>query len=54
MLCFWNSKGSACDLNVTKAGSGDSLQMLKTGAVDVIMVHAPAEETKAIEEGGGA
>ena len=40
-----------CDLNVTKAGSGESLQMLKTGAVDVIMVHAPAEETKAIEEG---
>ena len=40
-----------CDLNVTKAGSGDSLQMLKTGAVDVIMVHAPAEETMAIEEG---
>ena len=40
-----------CDLNVTKAVSGESLQMLKTGAVDVIMVHAPAEEAKAIEEG---
>jgi tungstate transport system substrate-binding protein len=40
-----------CELNVTKAGSGESLQMLKTGAVDVIMVHAPAEEAKAIEEG---
>jgi tungstate transport system substrate-binding protein len=44
-------KGVPCDLKVTKAGSGESLQMLKTGAVDVIMVHAPAEETKAVEEG---
>lgn len=40
-----------CDLKVTKAGSGESLQLLKTGAVDVIMVHAPAEEAKAVEEG---
>jgi tungstate transport system substrate-binding protein len=44
-------KEVSCDLNVTKAGSGESLQMLKTGAVDVIMVHAPAEEAKAIKEG---
>jgi len=40
-----------CELNVTKAGSGESLQMLKSGTVDVIMVHAPAEEAKGVEEG---
>jgi len=44
-------KDVSCELNVTKAGSGESLQMLKSGTVDVIMVHAPAEEAKGVEEG---
>jgi tungstate transport system substrate-binding protein len=34
-----------------KAGSGESLKALKDKAVDMIMVHAPAAEKKAVEEG---
>ena len=34
-----------------KAGSGESLKMLKDKEVDMIMVHAPAAEKKAVEEG---
>ena len=34
-----------------KAGSGDSLRLLKEKRVDMIMVHAPAAEKKAIAEG---
>jgi len=34
-----------------KAGSGASLKMLKGKEVDVIMVHAPAAEKKAVQEG---
>jgi len=34
-----------------KAGSGESLQMLKSGEVDMIMVHAPAAEKQAVEQG---
>jgi tungstate transport system substrate-binding protein len=34
-----------------KAGSGESLTMLKGKEVDMIMVHAPAAEKKAVEEG---
>lgn len=34
-----------------KAGSGKSLQLLKNKEVDIIMVHAPAAEKKAVEEG---
>jgi tungstate transport system substrate-binding protein len=34
-----------------KAGSGASLKLLKSKAADIIMVHAPAAEKKAIEEG---
>lgn len=34
-----------------KAGSGDSLKLLKDKKVDLIMVHAPAAEKKAVEEG---
>jgi tungstate transport system substrate-binding protein len=33
-----------------KAGSGVSLQLLKDKQVDMIMVHAPAAEKKAVEE----
>jgi tungstate transport system substrate-binding protein len=34
-----------------KAGSGKSLQLLKDKKVDMIMVHAPAAEKKAIQDG---
>ncbi len=34
-----------------KAGSGESLKALKEKSVDMIMVHAPAAEKKAVEEG---
>jgi len=44
-------KEISCDLKVTKAESGKSLALLKAGEVDVIMVHAPEEEAKAVEEG---
>lgn len=37
-----------------KAGSGKSLNLLKAGEVDIIMVHAPAAEKKAVEEGWAA
>lgn len=37
-----------------KAGSGASLELLKSGAVDLIMVHAPAGEKKAVAEGWAA
>jgi tungstate transport system substrate-binding protein len=40
-----------CELNVTKASSGDSLQLLKTGHVDIIIVHAPEVEQQGVEEG---
>jgi len=35
----------------TKAGSGKSLSLLKNKEVDMAMVHAPAAEKKAIEDG---
>jgi tungstate transport system substrate-binding protein len=34
-----------------KAGSGKSLQLLKDKKVDLIMVHAPAAEKQAVQEG---
>jgi tungstate transport system substrate-binding protein len=34
-----------------KAGSGESMKALKDKSVDMIMVHAPAAEKKAVEEG---
>ena len=34
-----------------KAGSGKSLKLLKAKKVDIIMVHAPATEKKAVKEG---
>jgi len=34
-----------------KAGSGESLKLLKDKKADLIMVHAPAAEKKAVEEG---
>lgn len=35
----------------TKAGSGKSLKLLETKAVDIVMVHAPAAEKKAVADG---
>ena len=37
-----------------KAGSGESLKLLKEKKVDMIMVHAPAAEKQAIQEGWAA
>jgi tungstate transport system substrate-binding protein len=34
-----------------KAGSGASLKLLKNKEVDIVMVHAPAAEKKAVKEG---
>ena len=42
---------AGCRLDWVKAGSGQSLDMLKNGEVDMIMVHAPAAEKKAVAEG---
>jgi tungstate transport system substrate-binding protein len=38
-------------LDWVKAGSGESLELLKSKQVDMIMVHAPAAEKKALAEG---
>jgi tungstate transport system substrate-binding protein len=40
-----------CRLNWVKKGSGASLEALKAGQVDMVMVHAPALEKKAVAEG---
>lgn len=40
-----------CRLDWIKAGSGQSLDLLQAGDVDMIMVHAPAAEKKAQAEG---
>jgi len=44
-------KQNNATLRWVKAGSGDSLDLLKAGKVDMIMVHAPAAEKKAVQEG---
>ena len=38
-------------LQWVKAGSGESLKLLKEKKVDLIMVHAPAAEKQAVQEG---
>ncbi|MCJ7774173.1 MAG: substrate-binding domain-containing protein [Desulfobacterales bacterium] len=45
------SKKNNTRLCWVKAGSGESLKFLKGKEVDMIMVHAPAAEKKAIEDG---
>jgi len=40
-----------CTINWIKKGSGASLKALKAGEVDMVMVHAPMAEKKAVEEG---
>jgi tungstate transport system substrate-binding protein len=43
-----------CKINWTKKGSGASLKALKDGKADIIMVHAPDAEKKAVKEGWAA
>ena len=45
------SKDSGAKMEWFKAGSGASLKMLKNKEVDMIMVHAPAEEKAAVAQG---
>ncbi len=40
-----------CQIKWLKRGSGASLQALKKGLVDVVMVHAPKAEHEAIDQG---
>ena len=40
-----------CRINWIEKGSGASLEALKVGQVDMVMVHAPAAEKKAVREG---
>jgi tungstate transport system substrate-binding protein len=44
-------KDNKCRINWTKKGSGASLAALKAGEVDMVIVHAPAAEQKAVQEG---
>ncbi|AFM22816.1 substrate-binding domain-containing protein [Desulfomonile tiedjei] len=48
------SKETKTKLCWTKAGSGQSLKLLQDKKVDMIMVHAPAAEKKAIADGWAA
>jgi len=43
--------GAKASLCWFKAGSGESLKLLKEKKTDMIMVHAPAAEKKAVKEG---
>jgi tungstate transport system substrate-binding protein len=45
------AKQANATMNWFKAGSGKSLQLLKEKKVDMIMVHAPEGEKKAVQEG---
>ena len=44
-------KKNNCKINWIERGSGESLKALKTGEADIIMVHAPEAEEKAVNEG---
>ena len=44
-------KANNCRIQWIKRGSGASLKLLKEGAVDLVMVHAPAAEKKAVSQG---
>jgi len=43
-----------CKINWIKKGSGASLAFMKAGKCDLIMVHAPEAEKKAVQEGWAA
>jgi hypothetical protein len=47
---FAKEQGGKTSLHWIKAGSGASLQLLKDKKVDMIMVHAPKAEKKAMDE----
>ena len=51
VLCSEFNKNHDTSFCWIKAGSGKSLKLLKEKKVDVILVHAPAAEKKAVEEG---
>ncbi|MDY6878995.1 MAG: substrate-binding domain-containing protein [Desulfatiglans sp.] len=42
-----------CKVEVIKAGSGKAIRLLRSGKVDVIMVHAKTAEDKLIKDGFG-
>ncbi|KAF5427682.1 ABC-type molybdate transport system, substrate-binding protein [Candidatus Methanophagaceae archaeon] len=42
-----------CKVEVTKAGSGASLDLGREGKVDLVMVHAPGTEEQFVEDGYG-
>jgi tungstate transport system substrate-binding protein len=48
---FNKEQGGKTSLHWIKAGSGQSLTLLKDKKVDMIMVHAPQAEKKAVQEG---
>jgi tungstate transport system substrate-binding protein len=48
---FSQEMGGKTSLKWIKAGSGESLKLLKDKKVDMIMVHAPQAEKQAIQEG---
>ena len=45
------NRGNPTAICWRKAGSGKSLKLLKEKKVDVVMVHAPTAEKKAVEQG---
>lgn len=45
------SKKDPCELRITEAGSEEALLLLKEGKVDMVIVHAPEAEMKAVKEG---
>jgi tungstate transport system substrate-binding protein len=45
------NSGKSASMCWRKAGSGESLKLLKDKQADMIMVHAPAAEKKAVEDG---
>jgi tungstate transport system substrate-binding protein len=47
------AKANDASLCWIKAGSGDSLKLLREKKVDMIMIHAPAAEKKAVRDGWG-
>jgi len=45
---------NGCRINWIKKGSGASLEYMKAGKCDLVMVHAPDAEKKAVQEGWAA
>lgn len=48
---FAKEQGGKTSLHWIKAGSGQSLKLLKDKKVDMIMMHAPKAEKQAVQEG---